>query len=105
MDLERTIPRKIFDVVVFNDELELLETHIREVAPFIDYIVIVESNMTFQGKPKRKLLTENMGMFCDIQEKIILVDCDLSQVDGGGANINPWSRENESRNCAREGRC
>ena len=43
---------KLYDVVIFSVELEMLELRLRELYEVVDEFVIVESNTTFTGKPK-----------------------------------------------------
>ncbi|KAJ3308155.1 hypothetical protein HDU76_004102 [Blyttiomyces sp. JEL0837] len=45
---------KIFDYILLNNELDMLEIRIRTLLPKVDYFIIAESPMTFTGK-KRNL--------------------------------------------------
>ena len=55
----RTHPANVFDAIIFNNELDLLEIRIRELEPFVTKFVILESNTTFTGIPKPLWLSEN----------------------------------------------
>ena len=39
-------------MIVFFNELELLELRLKILSPYVDYFVLVESNITFRGKNK-----------------------------------------------------
>ena len=43
---------KIFDCFTFFNELELLELRLKMLSPYVDYFVLVESNITFRGDSK-----------------------------------------------------
>jgi len=66
-------PRRVFDGFIFNDELDLLEYRLREIGENIDAMVIVESEWTFQGKPKPLVFQENKKRFMRYADKIIHV--------------------------------
>lgn len=44
---------KVYDVIIFSVELEMLELRLQELYDAVDVFVIVESNTTFTGKPKK----------------------------------------------------
>ncbi|GAK67744.1 glycosyltransferase family 17 protein [Moesziomyces antarcticus] len=44
---------KVYDVIIFSVELEMLELRLKELYDAVDAFVIVESNTTFTGKPKK----------------------------------------------------
>lgn len=44
---------KVYDVIIFSVELEMLELRLQELYEAVDTFVIVESNTTFTGKPKK----------------------------------------------------
>ncbi|SPC65787.1 related to N-acetylglucosaminyltransferase [Ustilago sp. UG-2017b] len=44
---------KVYDVIIFSVELEMLELRLQELYDAVDAFVIVESNTTFTGKPKQ----------------------------------------------------
>lgn len=44
---------KVYDVIIFSVELELLELRLQELYEAVDVFVIVESTTTFTGKPKK----------------------------------------------------
>ena len=50
---------KIFDAFLFFNELELLEIRLNTLAPYVDYFVITEADVTFSGKPKPLYYQQN----------------------------------------------
>jgi beta-1,4-mannosyl-glycoprotein beta-1,4-N-acetylglucosaminyltransferase len=52
--------QKIFDAFTFNGEWDMLEIRVKTLAKVVDHFVIVESNLTFSGRPKPLFLTENI---------------------------------------------
>lgn len=62
---------KIYDVFLFNDELDLLELRFEAHYQLVDYFVITESNVTFTGNPKRLWYLENKSRFAKYNNKVI----------------------------------
>ncbi|MBX4197918.1 DUF3431 domain-containing protein [Candidatus Parcubacteria bacterium] len=62
---------KIYDVVTFLNEFDLLELRMQILDPYVDYFVIVEATETFSGKPKPLYFEENKDRFKKWQHKII----------------------------------
>ena len=50
----------IVDVTMFNDELSVLRYRIRLHAAFVSTFIVVESNLTWSGRPKRLHATEQL---------------------------------------------
>lgn len=51
MTLSNATPR-VFDVFLFNDEVDLLEIRLHELASAVDVFVLIESATSFTGQPK-----------------------------------------------------
>lgn len=87
----------IVDAVLVSTELDMLEIRIREYEPFVDLFIVVESNMTFAGTPKRKYFAEQWNgaqhnRFDFIpRDKIVYL-----AVDDLVPNLPPGSFENEA---------
>lgn len=43
---------KIFDCFTFFNENELIELRLNLLTPYVDYFIIIESNITFRGEYK-----------------------------------------------------
>lgn len=63
-------PRNVFDAILFNNELDLLELRWRELYPYVTKFIILESNMTFTGIPKPLTFALNRERFAFAEEKI-----------------------------------
>ena len=97
---------KIIDCFLFFNELELLEFRLKLLNEKVDYFLIVESNITFSGKPKPYYFEENKKLFKPWLHKIIYVP--IKQSTKGldfSANITSytpdsasWKMEYEQRN-------
>ena len=48
----RETPPKVFDAIIFSNELDLLEIRLNELWEVVDHFIILESNRTFTGKEK-----------------------------------------------------
>ena len=62
---------KIFDVFIFNNELDLLEIRLEYMYPVIDYFIITEADKYFNGQKKSFFLDENWDRFKKYKDKII----------------------------------
>lgn len=45
----RTEPRRVFDAIIFSNELDLLHIRWKELYPYVTKFVILEANTTFTG--------------------------------------------------------
>jgi beta-1,4-mannosyl-glycoprotein beta-1,4-N-acetylglucosaminyltransferase len=61
---------KIYDCFLFFNELDLLELRLNILNDTVDYFVIVESTVTFSGKPKELVYENNKKTFKDFHHKI-----------------------------------
>jgi beta-1,4-mannosyl-glycoprotein beta-1,4-N-acetylglucosaminyltransferase len=86
--------RKIYDLLLVNTELEMLDVRLGQMSPGVDYFVILEGNKTFTNKDKPLYVKENWDRYEAYHDKIILRTMDLK------ANNfeNSWARENAIRN-------
>src|SRR4029077_1834400 len=82
----------IVDCFTFFNELELLEIRLKELGEVVDKFVLVESTLTFQGKPKPLFFRDNASRFAPFQSKIDHVIVDMPETD------DPWVREGFQRN-------
>ncbi|MDP1864012.1 MAG: hypothetical protein Q8K52_08915 [Thiobacillus sp.] len=85
---------KIFDCFLFFNELELLELRLNVLDEIVDYFVIVESAITFQGEEKEYLFEKNRGRFAKFEHKIIHYKVEKYSLDF--ANL-PYVADPQSR--------
>lgn len=95
-DESRRGQRKVYDLLLVNTELEMLELRLGQMSPHVDYFVIIESDKTFTDHPKPLHVRENWARFAPWHDKMILRTMDLNALGGGGALT--WDRERASRN-------
>lgn len=89
---------KIYDCFTFYNELDLLEIRLDELSNSVDIFVIVEANVTFQGKDKPLYFYDNRRRFAKYADKIrhVVVE-DVAAID------DPWQREWAQRNAIKRG--
>jgi beta-1,4-mannosyl-glycoprotein beta-1,4-N-acetylglucosaminyltransferase len=62
---------RTFDCFLFFNELDLLEIRLNLLYSHVDYFVIVESEITFQGKLKEFVFEKNQSRFEKFKDKIL----------------------------------
>ena len=62
---------RIFDSIIFYNELDLLELRMNILDSVVDYFVITEATKTFSGNPKPLYFQENKDRFKKWEHKII----------------------------------
>ncbi len=91
---------KIYDCFLFFNELDLLELRLNVLDELVDYFVIVESAITFQGEDKEYLFEKNRNRFAKFENKIIHFKVEKYSLDF--ANLpyipDPQSRDDEILN-------
>jgi hypothetical protein len=95
---------RVFDTIIFNDELELLLLRLRKLATVVDYHIIVESNTTFTGRSKPLHFDKHRYLFGKYWHKIIHVIVDKLPHSGTIAeDTHIWANEYYSRSQAHLG--
>jgi hypothetical protein len=89
-------PRRIFNLVPFNDELVLLKMHLSEMADWVDLFVIVESEVTFTGASKPLHFQDHRREFAAWAGKIRHVVVP----EHPQAFHSPWGRDFRQRDLA-----
>lgn len=67
---------KVFDCFLFFNELDLLDLRLNLLSDHVDYFVIVESALTFQGEEKEFIFEKNINRFNQFKNKIIYFKID-----------------------------
>lgn len=67
----RTSPRKVYDLIIFGRELDILEIRLDTMDSEVDFFVIVESEVTFSGQPKPLYLLDHWQRYGRWHHKII----------------------------------
>jgi len=83
----------VYDCFLFSNELDILEIRLNELKDVVDKFVIIESETTTSGLPKKLYFKENIDRFKQFQDKIIYSSykCPTESKDA-------WVREEASRN-------
>lgn len=87
--------RKIYDVSMFNDELDMLDLHVGQMAPHVDLIVLAEGTKTFTCKDKKLVLKENWDRYKEYHPVMLRHTVDYTDVCSDGRNA--WGIERYSR--------
>ncbi|KAB5551195.1 family 17 glycosyltransferase [Coniochaeta sp. 2T2.1] len=86
--------RKVYDLIMVNDELDWLEIRLNSTYDQVDYFVVVEAQQTFTGNPKPLVIKDNFERFTQYYPKIIYHLLEYP------ADFNPkraWDREDLQR--------
>jgi beta-1,4-mannosyl-glycoprotein beta-1,4-N-acetylglucosaminyltransferase len=60
----------IYDCMIINDELEILEARLAWIGDLVDHVVVIEALQTFSGKPKPAHVSMNMHRFAQWSHKL-----------------------------------
>jgi len=73
--------RKVFDVFLFFNELDILELRLEMLSEVVDFFVITECDYTFSGKPKSLIFAKNLKRFKKYLNKIIYNPITLKDIE------------------------
>ncbi|XP_057447392.1 uncharacterized protein LOC130739175 isoform X2 [Lotus japonicus] len=85
----RESPRRVFDAVLFSNEVDILTLRWKELHPYVTHYVILESNSTFTGLSKPLVFASNRDNFKFVKSRLTY------GVIGGGSRKgeNPFVEE------------
>lgn len=66
----REYPRRVYDAVLFNNEVDILTIRWKELYPYITQFVLLESNSTFTGRPKPPFFAANRDQFGFMENRL-----------------------------------
>jgi beta-1,4-mannosyl-glycoprotein beta-1,4-N-acetylglucosaminyltransferase len=78
---------KLYDCFLFLNELDILDIRLNLLDKVVDKFVIIESTVTFSGKPKKLIFQENKNYFKNFLHKIIHVVVDDTPTDFLNLNV------------------
>jgi len=88
--------KKIFDVFLFNNEIDMLSFRLEYLNDIVDKFIIVECSLTHSGKPKKLYYKDNKDIFTDYNDKIInVIATDLLDAS---IEKDSFVRKNKQRN-------
>lgn len=87
--------RKVYDLFMVNNEIDMLKIRLNELYRFVDYFVILEANTTFTGLPKSMISDTTWETdFGSLKPKIIR----RTLIDPGLQSTVTWDHEDLQRN-------
>lgn len=89
--------RKVIDCFMFNNELEMLNLRLHEMADVVDHFVLCESTRTHAGNAKPLGYNENKSSFKKFSDKIVHVIVDDAPLIGDDSDKASWTRERHQR--------
>ncbi|XP_010533132.1 PREDICTED: beta-1,4-mannosyl-glycoprotein 4-beta-N-acetylglucosaminyltransferase [Tarenaya hassleriana] len=92
----RSQARRIFDAIIFSNELDILEIRWSELEPYVTKFVILESNTTFTGIPKPLFFDSNRARFSFAEGKIVH-GVFPGRIRPRGKNKDPFVLESQQR--------
>lgn len=81
----------VIDCVTFGGEVDMLEGRMHEILPYVDLMVIIESNRTYTNRPKPYQFIEHFDRFEPFIGKVI-----YHQIEGRGSN-DAWVNDYHQR--------
>lgn len=66
----REYPRRVYDAVLFNNEVDMLTIRWKELYPYITQFVLLEANSTFTGLPKPSFFAINRDQFKFVESRL-----------------------------------
>ncbi|KAG0041209.1 hypothetical protein BGZ83_002165 [Gryganskiella cystojenkinii] len=94
----RTNRYRVFDVTLLNDELDLLEVRLGELYDLLDVMVVIESEFTISGRPKKLVFQENEPRFRRYREKLLHIVVPPMTAEVEGRYYGQWKYESYLRN-------
>lgn len=89
---------RIFDTIPIHDELDMLECRLTEIGDVVDYMIVVEADVTHQDTPKPWYLTDGLDRFARWKDKLIVVQA--TGLPTVAYDRDPWARELAQRGYA-----
>ncbi|KAK4775069.1 hypothetical protein SAY86_010004 [Trapa natans] len=66
----REFPRRVYDAILFSNEIDILTIRWNELYPYVNQFVLLESNSTFTGLPKRLNFANNRDKFKFVEPRL-----------------------------------
>ncbi|KAE8716568.1 phototropic-responsive NPH3 family protein [Hibiscus syriacus] len=66
----REFPRRVYDAVLFSNEVDILTLRWQELYPYVTQFVLLESNSTFTGIPKPMIFASNRDQFKFVEPRL-----------------------------------
>jgi beta-1,4-mannosyl-glycoprotein beta-1,4-N-acetylglucosaminyltransferase len=93
---DRSRPRKVYDLFLFNTEFDWLEIRLKELSPYVDHFILLEALETFSGNHKPLYFKDNYECLKDLApDKLVYHALDMSDMSFWRGS---WAREEYARN-------
>jgi beta-1,4-mannosyl-glycoprotein beta-1,4-N-acetylglucosaminyltransferase len=93
---DRSTPRKVYDLFLFNTEFDWLEIRLNELSRYVDHFILLEASQTFSGNPKTLYFQEHFECLQDLApQKLVYHALDMSNLNFWRGS---WAREEYARN-------
>ncbi|KAG0347150.1 hypothetical protein BG004_008371 [Podila humilis] len=91
---------KMFDIILFNNEFDLLDLRLHELRDVVDTFVIIESKLTFSGRAKKLHYKAAAKQFTKFQDKILHIELPpMTKAEAKSMNyLDIWGNEAYTRN-------
>lgn len=66
----REYPRRVYDAVLFSNEVDILTLRWNELYPYVTQFVLLESNSTFTGRPKPLVFASHREQFKSVEPRL-----------------------------------
>ncbi|KAJ8750193.1 hypothetical protein K2173_014108 [Erythroxylum novogranatense] len=66
----RESPRRVYDAALFSVEQDMLTIRWKELSPYVNHFVLLESNSTFTGLPKALVFAANRDKFKFVESRL-----------------------------------
>lgn len=86
---------KIVDCFCFYNEFGMLDFRLKYLNDYVDYFVLIESDLTFSGNPKELLFEKNKHLYEKYKDKLIHSVVKIPTIE---ENPCPWSRDHAQKN-------
>jgi beta-1,4-mannosyl-glycoprotein beta-1,4-N-acetylglucosaminyltransferase len=81
----------IVDTFMINDEFDMLECRLTEMASAVDWFIAIEADVDHQNHPKPYHLTNNLDRFAPWKDKLVVVQA--TGLPTTPHDLDPWARE------------
>ena len=93
---DRSRPRKVYDLFLFNTEFDWLEIRLKQLSPYVDHFILLEALETFSGNSKPLYFKDNYECLHDLApDKLVYHALDMSDLKFWKGS---WAREEYARN-------
>lgn len=98
----RQFPRRVYDLLMVNTELEWLEIRLSTTYDYVDYFIVVESPKTFTNHDKPLIVKDHLDKLAAYRDKIIYHELVIPEGFHSERDNPAWAWEDLQRNAMYE---